>query len=140
MRSKKNKEEQVLNWVNNKINSQKKIIEDFQKGNSIISFAEIKMIPRSWIEISKGIFARTREKVDENTIILECKMNSGALLKIHSHSDYSELFKPITGVILDKVENIYMKPGDQHAFLPGIWHTILCLEECFIEITCTKLK
>lgn len=116
-----------------------KMIKDFSVGSASVTYAQICNMPSYWIEIEEGVFARRSKKTNSECFVIECKMNAGAILKIHNHPDYKELFKVITGVIFDKVSKITLGLNQKHTFNETIYHWIECIEDCFIEIYCTPI-
>lgn len=133
------KENEVLKWLDNKVEGVKTAIEQFEGGNFLVDFNTIKTLSDDWIEITKGVLVRVISRANDK-IILRCKMKKGALLLIHAHPDYLERFRIKKGILFDKESNSVLDIDNGKTFKLRQYHTMIAIQESDMEIDCMLQK
>ena len=129
------KEITIHNWIDRKIEKAKNVIEQFQEGNHLVDFRTIETLSDEWQPIAKDVLVRVIFR-STRKIVLQCKMEKGAILLIHAHPDYLERFRIKEGILLDKESNSILDKHNGKTFKLREYHTMIAVQKADMEIDC----
>lgn len=127
--------ERALSWLDRLT----AMLGDFKEGEEDINWSSIQATPANYVKLSEGCFIRAVSKSDREVVIM-CKMNQGAVLPIHRHSNFSEHFQILAGSMLDKVSANVITAPNEITFANNTWHQPEALNDSLIKITCKLIN
>lgn len=137
------KEAKMLAFLKKKI--LQRLSNDFKSGGKLVTFEEIYAIEKEKVSLGDGVEVMSYEKGTtedgERYTRLRCWIPAGVSVKNHAHPDYIEIFKTVKGFMIDKTNDIFLKPEDPpYTFGINQWHNILAVPDTLLEIMCIEKK
>ncbi len=129
-------DKEIVNWLDNKIEKVKSVIDRFKEGNHLVSFNDISELTFEFQEIAPNVLVKIIHK-SKRKITLQCKMEKDAMLLIHAHPDYLETFRIKSGILFDKESNSTLDSKNGKTFELNQFHTMVAIKKSDMEIDCT---
>lgn len=112
------------------------------RGNPMepVSWKEFIAFPmKEWLIVKDNV-KFIRNESEEGTVEIDLIMKKNCTLGWHYHPDCTEEITVVKGTILDSHNNMMLREGHSHLYLPMIQHSLNALEDTILRVTVIKIE